>query len=174
MIIYGYDLISEVAPRIEQGSETSRNAEHVQVATPEYHGTRAFTFDELVALLHRAREVDRVFTTADRFRFYCCLLFTGLRGVNAGVASIAVQLFVPFSAILAWAVFRERLRPLQILGMGVAFAGAYALVGSPRVAPNAFSFALVVAGAFMLAVATVQIKSLGRVNVFRLNAWVAV
>ena len=68
---------------IEQGIETSQNAEHVQVATPEYHGTRAFTFDELVALLHRAREVDRVFTTADRFRFYCCLMFTGLRGAEA-------------------------------------------------------------------------------------------
>ncbi len=102
------------------------------------------------------------------------LMFTGLRGVDAGAASVAVQLFVPFSAILAWIMFRESLRPWQIAGMAIAFAGAYILAGAPRVAASSGSYLLVVAGAFMLAVATVQIKDLGKVNVFTLNAWVAV
>jgi O-acetylserine/cysteine efflux transporter len=102
------------------------------------------------------------------------LMFTGLHGIDAGAASIAVQLYVPFSAMLAWAVFRECLRPQQIGGMLVAFAGAYVLFGAPRVAPNSTSFLLVVAGALMLSIATIQIKRLGRLNVFSLNAWVAV
>lgn len=102
------------------------------------------------------------------------LMFTGLRGIDAGAASIAVQLYVPFSAMLAWLVFHERLRPQQIVGMLIAFAGAYVLFGAPRVAPNSASFLLVVAGALMLSVATVQVKRLGQVNVFTLNAWVAV
>ena len=102
------------------------------------------------------------------------LMFTGLRGLDAGTASIAVQLYVPFSALLAWAAFGERLRPQQIGGMLVAFAGAYVLFGAPRVATNGDSFFLVVAGAFMLSLATIQIKRMGRANVFALNAWVAV
>lgn len=102
------------------------------------------------------------------------LMFTGLRGVDAGAASVAVQLFVPFSTILAWVFFRENMRPSQIAGMAIAFIGAYVLAGAPTVAASTDSYLLVVAGAFMLAVATVQIKDLGTVNVFRLNAWVAV
>ena len=102
------------------------------------------------------------------------LMFTGLKGIDAGPASIAVQLFVPFSAVLAWVVFRERMRAQQILGLAVAFAGAYVLAGAPSVAPNAWSFMLVVAGTLMLAIATIQIKSLGRVSVMTLNAWVAI
>src|SRR5690606_4598530 len=77
----------------------------------------------------------------------CALMITSLHGIDAGPASIAVQLYVPFSAMLAWAVFRECLRPQQIGGMLVAFAGAYVLFGAPRVAPNSTSFLLVVAGA---------------------------
>ncbi len=102
------------------------------------------------------------------------LMFTGLRGIDAGAASIAVQLYVPFSAMLAWMAFGERLRWQQVGGMLIAFAGAYVLFGAPRIAQNSLSFLLVVAGAFMLAIATIQIKRLGRVNVFVLNAWVAV
>ena len=101
------------------------------------------------------------------------LMFSGLRGVDAGAASIAVQLYVPFSAILAWIAFRETLRPQQLVGLAVAFAGAYVLAGSPRVAPNALFFLLVVGGAFMMAVGTIQVKDLGQINVFTLNAWLA-
>ncbi len=101
------------------------------------------------------------------------LMFSGLRGVDAGAASIAVQLYVPFSAILAWIAFRETLRPQQLVGLAVAFAGAYVLAGAPRVAPNALFFLLVVGGAFMMAVGTIQVKDLGQINVFTLNAWLA-
>ena len=66
------------------------------------------------------------------------LMFVGLSGVDAGPASIAVQLMVPFSAVLAWAFFRERLEPRQIAGMLIAFVGVYVLGGDPDRAPDTY------------------------------------
>lgn len=102
------------------------------------------------------------------------LLFTGLSGVHAGPAAIAIQLTVPFSAVLAWFVYRERMGRWQLAGMAVAFAGVYILAGDPVQAPDPVSFLLVVLGAFAWAVANVLIKRLGSVNPFVLNAWLAV
>lgn len=101
------------------------------------------------------------------------LMFTGLSGVDAGPASIAVQLMVPFSAVLAWVFFRERLAPRQIAGMAVAFVGVYVLGGDPEAAPELPYLLSVIAAAFVLALATVFIKQLGPINLFTLNAWVA-
>ena len=48
------------------------------------------------------------------------LMFSGLQGVDAGPAAIAIQLTAPFSAILAAVYYRERMGRWQLLGMGVA------------------------------------------------------
>ena len=101
------------------------------------------------------------------------LMFTGLRGVDAGPAAIAIQLTAPFSAILAAAFYRERMGLSQILGMGVAFAGVYVLAGDPAMTPSLPHLLLVVAAAFAWAVANILIKRLRGINVFVLNAWVA-
>lgn len=102
------------------------------------------------------------------------LLFTGLKGVHAGPAAIAIQLTVPFSALLAWIVYKERMGRWQLAGMAVAFAGVYILAGDPAQRPDPVSFLIVVLGAFAWAVANVLIKRLGRINPFVLNAWIAV
>ena len=101
------------------------------------------------------------------------LMFTGMKGVDAGPAAIAVQLFVPFSLLLAWIFFRETLRPVQIAAVAFAFVGVYYLSGEPRIAPRPLSLLLIVGSAFMMAVATMQIKYLGAIRIFSLNAWVA-
>ena len=101
------------------------------------------------------------------------LMFVGLSGVDAGPASIAVQLMVPFSAVLAWAFFRERLRPPQIAGMTIAFAGVYVLGGGAERAPQVPYLLSVVGAAFALALATILIKRLGPINIFTLNAWLS-
>ncbi|MGF1640826.1 MAG: DMT family transporter [Rhodospirillales bacterium] len=101
------------------------------------------------------------------------LLFTGLRGVDAGPAAIALQLTAPFSAILAAVFYRERLGPLQILGMAVAFAGVALLAGAPSTATSLAHLSLVVLAALAWAYANILIKRLGGINVFVLNAWVA-
>jgi O-acetylserine/cysteine efflux transporter len=101
------------------------------------------------------------------------LMFAGLRGVDAGPAAIAIQLTVPFSALLAAVFYGERLGAWQMAGMVVAFVGVYLLAGDPSRLPSAPHFLMVVAAAFAWAVANVLIKRLGPIDVFTLNAWVA-
>lgn len=101
------------------------------------------------------------------------LMFSGLRGIDAGPAAIAIQLTVPFSALLALAFYRERLGLWQLAGMLVAFIGVYLLAGNSPRAPSLPHFLMVVAAAFAWAFANVLIKRLGPVNPFTLNAWVA-
>ena len=100
------------------------------------------------------------------------LMFSGLKGIDAGPAAIAIQLTVPFSALLALIFYRERLGFWQIAGMLVAFAGVYVLAGDPVRAPSAIHFLLVVGAAFAWALANVLIKRLGPMNSFSINAWV--
>jgi O-acetylserine/cysteine efflux transporter len=101
------------------------------------------------------------------------LMFFGLAGVDAGPAAIAIQLTVPFSALLAFACFGERLGRGQLFGMVIAFAGVYVLAGEPERMTSPLHLACVVAAAFAWAVANVLIKRLGPINVFTLNGWVA-
>jgi O-acetylserine/cysteine efflux transporter len=102
------------------------------------------------------------------------LMFSGLGGVDAGLAAIAIQLTAPFSAILAAIFYRERLGPWQMLGMGIAFAGVYVLAGAPATTTTSVPhLLLVVAAAFAWALANILIKRLRGINVFVLNAWVA-
>jgi len=101
------------------------------------------------------------------------LMFAGLEGVDAGPAAIAIQLTVPFSAILAAAFYRERLGRWQFAGMVVSFIGIWLLAGAPAERPDPFHFIMVIAAAFAWAIANVLIKRLGPINVFTLNGWVA-
>jgi len=102
------------------------------------------------------------------------LLFTGLRGVDAGPAALAIQLAIPFSSLIAAVVYGERMGRWQMIGMVIAFAGVYLIGGEPKMAPSLFHFLLVVGAALAWAVANIFIKRIGSVNVFILNAWVAV
>lgn len=102
------------------------------------------------------------------------LMFAGLSGIDAGPAAIAVQLFVPFSALMAWIFFRERVSAGQMAGMAVAFVGVFVISGEPRIAPRPLYFLMVVAAAFTLALAVNQVKQLGPIRTFTLNAWLAV
>jgi O-acetylserine/cysteine efflux transporter len=101
------------------------------------------------------------------------LMFTGLGGVDAGPAAIAIQLTVPFSAILAWIVYGERMGILQVAGLVIAFVGVYTLAGEPATNPSIPHFLMVVGGAFAWSVANILIKRLGTINGFVLNAWIA-
>lgn len=102
------------------------------------------------------------------------LMFTGLQRVDAGPAAIAIQLTVPFSAVLAWGVYGERLGALQIIGLVVAFAGVYTLSGDPARPSDPLYFGLVVSGALAWAIANILIKRLVAVPPMVLNAWLAV
>jgi O-acetylserine/cysteine efflux transporter len=101
------------------------------------------------------------------------LLFVGLQRVDAGPAAIAIQLSVPFSTILAWFVYRERMETLQVAGLVIAFTGVYALAGDPARSPDPLYFGFVVGGALAWAAANILIKRLVAVRPIVVNAWLA-
>jgi O-acetylserine/cysteine efflux transporter len=105
--------------------------------------------------------------------FHFGLLFAGLKGVDAGVAAVAMQLGVPFSALLAAVFFHERLGAGQLAGMLIAISGVGLLAGAPRQGSSLLHVGMLVCASFAWAVGGVLVKRLAGVPVFVLNAWVA-
>jgi O-acetylserine/cysteine efflux transporter len=99
------------------------------------------------------------------------LMFTGLKGTDAAAAAIAIQIQVPFAALIAAVVLKDRLGWRRAGGMALAFLGIVIMAGEPRLSGNLWPLALVIAASFMWAVANVQIKQLGAVDGFALNAY---
>jgi O-acetylserine/cysteine efflux transporter len=99
------------------------------------------------------------------------LMFSGLKGTDAAAAAIASQTQVPFAALIAAFVYKDRLGWRRALGMALAFIGVVVMVGEPRHSINLLPIILVVAASFMWAVANIQIKELGAVDGFALNAY---
>lgn len=104
------------------------------------------------------------------------LMFVALQRVDAGAAALLIQTAVPFAALLAWILYREPLGWLRAAGITGAFAGVALLVGGPD-APAGVPLsgaALILASAFFFAIANIQLRGLGGVNVFAVNGWMAV
>lgn len=101
------------------------------------------------------------------------LIFAGVRGIDAATASIAVQLQVPFSSLLAAFVFKDFIGWRRAVGMAVAFAGVVIIAGAPGTVNSLPHLGMVVAAGFAFSVATVQIKRIGAIDGVRLNAWMA-
>jgi O-acetylserine/cysteine efflux transporter len=102
------------------------------------------------------------------------LMFNAMRILDAGTASVVIQLQVPFAALLAALIFKDKLGWRSIVGMVLAFAGVVLIAGEPRLSGNLLGVAMVVAAAFFFAVANIQMKKLGDVDPNAINAWVAV
>ncbi|MHA1568606.1 MAG: DMT family transporter [Alphaproteobacteria bacterium] len=102
------------------------------------------------------------------------LMFTGLTKVDASVAAIAVQVQVPFSSLLAAMFFGDKLGWRRAVAMAVAFVGIAIIAGEPRMETKLAPLAMVIAGAFLWAVGSIQVKQMGRMNEFSMNAWMAV
>ncbi|WP_448191169.1 DMT family transporter [Azospirillum sp. sgz301742] len=101
------------------------------------------------------------------------MMFNGIKGIDAATASVVAQLQVPFASLLAALVFKDRLGWKRALGMLVAFAGVLLIAGEPRLGGSLWALGLVVAASFAFAAANVQIKRLGNIDGFALNAWMA-
>jgi O-acetylserine/cysteine efflux transporter len=103
------------------------------------------------------------------------LIFWGMRYVDAATSSIAVQLQVPFAAILAHFFFKETLGWRRIAGMVVAFAGIVLIAGEPRFTGNLLPLMAVIGAAAVWAVANIQVKALGEgIDAIRLNGWISI
>lgn len=100
------------------------------------------------------------------------LLFVGLSGMDAATTAIVTQLGVPFSTLLAWAVFGEKLGPARGLGLVLAFAGVALLAGEPSL-PHWGPLAVAVLSMCCWAISNVQVKRLGEIAPLALNGWMA-
>ncbi|WP_282606505.1 DMT family transporter [Pelagibius sp. Alg239-R121] len=101
------------------------------------------------------------------------LMFSGLRVLDAATAAIAIQLQVPFAALLAAVFFKDKLGWRRALGMAIAFVGVALVAGEPRLDGQYLALFLVIAAACTWSIANVQIKFLTDVDGFSLNAWMA-
>ncbi|HVO14634.1 MAG TPA: EamA family transporter [Alphaproteobacteria bacterium] len=101
------------------------------------------------------------------------LMFMGIRNVDAAIASVAIQLQVPFAALLAWIFLGDRLGWRRVGGMALAFLGIVVIAGEPRMLSNLTPLALIVAASFLWAVGNVQLRDLRAVGPMALNAWLA-
>ena len=119
------------------------------------------------------KKLFRLSLTLAVLHFPC--MFIGLRYVDASAAAVLQQLQLPFAVMLAGFVFGERLRARAIAGIALAFAGVVVIAGTPNIfAAGPIGLVLMIAAAFFWAVASLQMKSLGRISPFAANAWLAV
>ena len=102
------------------------------------------------------------------------LLFLGVARSDVSSAAIAGQLGVPFSALLAVLLLRERLGWRRVLGILLALAGVVVIAGAPRSAGNLAGLALVVTSSVAWAVANILLKRYGPFDTLKLTAWGAV
>ena len=100
------------------------------------------------------------------------LLLTGLKlGMAAGLSSIVMQLQAFFTIGLAWAVLREKARPVQLLGAAVALAGMGVVAWNLQQRTTLIGLLLLIAGAVSWAVANVLARRMGPVNAVALASW---
>lgn len=102
------------------------------------------------------------------------LTFTGLKGLEAGVTALIVQLEVPFLTLLGALLLKEVTGARKWLGIGLAFAGVAIIVGAPRVAGAWGSVALVIGGSFVWALGQIMVRRLRDIGGLTVTAWVAV
>lgn len=120
----------------------------------------------------RMREVAALSVTLGAAHF--SMMFTGLKTVDASTAAIAVQLQVPFSALLATVLLADPPGWRRMLGMAVAFGGVVLIAGEPRFGGTLWALGLVIGAAFVWAVGNIQVKKMGGIDEMALLAWMSV
>lgn len=101
------------------------------------------------------------------------LMFNGIARMDASTSALLSQMSVPFAALLAALVYRERLGWRRTGGMVLAFVGVGLIAGEPRFGSDPVPLLLVLAAAFMWALANIQIRRIGSVDGLALTAWLA-
>ena len=102
------------------------------------------------------------------------LTFTGLKGLDASVAALIVQLEVPFLTLLGALALNEHTGLRKWAGIALAFFGVWQITGEPRISQAWGSVLLVVGGAFTCAIGQVMIRRLKDIDGLTVTAWIAV
>jgi O-acetylserine/cysteine efflux transporter len=102
------------------------------------------------------------------------LTFTGLKGLDASVTALVVQLEVPFLTLIGALALGEKTTWRKWVGIAMAFVGVAWISGEPQVATAWVSVLMVVAGTFTWAVGQAMIRRLENIDGLTITAWVAV
>jgi len=102
------------------------------------------------------------------------LTFTGLKGLDASIAALVVQLEVPFLVLIGAVWLSEKPGLRKWIGIAMAFSGVALISGEPKVASAWVSVLLVIGGAFAWAVGQGMIRSMKDISGMTTTAWVAV
>lgn len=98
------------------------------------------------------------------------LLFFGVSGMDAATAALITQLGVPFSVLLAWGIFHERIGVSRIVGLLLAFAGIALIAGDPS-HPRLWPMLIGCLSMLFWATSNIQVKRLGAIDPLVLNGW---
>ena len=102
------------------------------------------------------------------------LTFTGVKGLEAGLASIIVQLEVPFLVILGALLLREKPGYKKWIGIAISFVGVAIMSQQDELSGSFISIALVLSGCFAWALGQVMVRKLKDVSGMQVTAWIAV
>jgi O-acetylserine/cysteine efflux transporter len=103
------------------------------------------------------------------------LMFTAMRMADeVATLAVVVQLFVPFSTVIAVIFLGERIGVWRIGGLVLAFGGVMVIAFDPGVINYVEAVGMVVVAALAAAISTVFVRSMRDVGVFNLQAWMAV
>lgn len=102
------------------------------------------------------------------------LMFTAMSiAAEVSPLAVAVQLFVPFSTIIAVIFLGERVGYWRVGGLSLAFGGIVVIGFEPSIFADIDALALTALAALAMAISTVFIKSMRGIGVFNLQAWIA-
>ena len=102
------------------------------------------------------------------------LTFTGLKGLEAGLAALIVQLEVPFLVILGAIVLKETPGFRKWIGIGISFFGVTAMSQQDELSGSMISVFMVVGGCFAWALGQIMVRRLKDIAGLQVTAWVAV
>lgn len=98
----------------------------------------------------------------------------GMTTASPSAASIAIQLLVPFTAILSVLILKERIGPPRLIGIALAFTGVSLIAFDPGSLALSIGVVYVAAGAFCAALGSILVKRLKPIGAINLQAWIVV
>jgi len=90
--------------------------------------------------------------------------FNGLKGLDASVAVLVVQLEVPFLVLIGVLALGETPGIRKWIGIAMAFVGVGLMMGEPKVGAAWVSVLLVIGGAFTWAIGQAMIRALKEID----------
>ena len=100
------------------------------------------------------------------------LLFISLNHTDAGTAAVVVQLGTPIAMLLAMVILKDKLRLMQLVGIGISLSGVVVLSGSPTI-PNWWVLALMLLSAFGWAISNMIVKKSPSISPVAMTGWLS-